>query len=101
MNIFDIIKQETQAVSGKIAVIEADDRITYGRLLSSAGLVAEELHKKGVGRLHRVGLLCDDSIDYIIVTSHPVPVSYRAGLYGADAGRVETVIDGSISISGS
>ncbi len=96
MNIFDIIKQETQAFSGKIAVIEADDRITYGRLLESAGLVAEELHKKGVGRLHRVGLLCDDSIDYIIVSlailslsAVIVPVSTEQ-----TPEEVETVIDG-------
>ncbi len=31
MNIFDSIKRETHAVSDKIAVIEAEDRITYGQ----------------------------------------------------------------------
>ncbi len=96
MNIFDRIKHETRAVSGKIAVIEAEDRITYGQLLASASLVAEALHKKGVGRMHRVGLLCDDSIDYIIVSlavlslsAVIVPVSTEQ-----TPEEIETVIDG-------
>jgi long-chain acyl-CoA synthetase len=68
MNIFDIIQRETEAFSQKIAVIEDDDRITYGQLIAAAEQVADVLRQAGVGRLHRVGLLCDDSIDYIIVS---------------------------------
>ncbi len=68
MNIFDTIKRETEAFSQKIAVIEDDDRIAYGQLIAAAEKVAEALRKVGVGRLHRVGFLCDDSIDYIIVS---------------------------------
>ena len=68
MNIFDTIKRETEAFSQKIAVIEDDDRITYGQLIAAAEKVAEALRQMGVGRLHRVGFLCDDSIDYIIVS---------------------------------
>jgi len=68
MNIYDIIKRETEKVSSKIAVIEDRDSITYGDLLAAANRVAVTLHKKGVSRLHRVGLLCDDSIDYIIMS---------------------------------
>jgi long-chain acyl-CoA synthetase len=68
MNIFDSIKRETEAFSQKIAVIEDDNRITYGQLIASAEKIAEALRKAGVGRLHRVGFLCDDSIDYIIVS---------------------------------
>lgn len=68
MNIFDTIKRETDALSQKIAVIEEDDRITYGQLIAAAEKVAEALRQGGVGRLHRVGFLCDDSIDYIIVS---------------------------------
>ena len=68
MNIFDTIKRETEAFSQKIAVIEDDDRIAYGQLIAAAEKVAEALRKVGVGRLHRVGFLCGDSIDYIIVS---------------------------------
>jgi len=68
MNIFNIIKRETADISGKIAVIEDKDSITYGDLLASSNRVAQTLHTMGVCRLHRVGLLCDDSIDYIIIS---------------------------------
>jgi long-chain acyl-CoA synthetase len=68
MNIFDTIKRETGAFSQKIAVIEDDDRITYGQLIATAEKVAEALRQAGVGRLHRVGFLCNDSIEYIIVS---------------------------------
>ncbi len=96
MNIFESIKRETEAVSGKIAVIEAEDRITYSQLLASAELVAGSLHNKGVGRLQRVALLCDDSIDYIILSlailslsAVMVPVSTEQ-----TPEEIETVIDG-------
>jgi long-chain acyl-CoA synthetase len=68
MNIFDIIKRETESMSAKTALIEGDERLTYGQLISSAEQFAEALRQKGVGRLHRVGLLCDDSFDYIIAS---------------------------------
>ena len=66
MNIFDIIQRETEEVRGKIALIEGDVSITYEQLLSSAEMLAEKLKNKGVSRLHRVGLLCDDSIDFVV-----------------------------------
>lgn len=68
MNIFNVIKRETESFHQKTAVIEDDDRITYGGLIAAAEQVAESLRQRGVGRLHRVGLFCDDSIDYIIVS---------------------------------
>src|SRR6266498_3769867 len=68
MNVFDTIKRETESLSQKTAVIEDDVRITYGRLIGSAEQVAGALRQLGVGRLHRVGLFCDDSIDYIIAS---------------------------------
>ena len=46
MNIFDIIKRETEAVSDKIAVIEGDDQITYGRLLASASWLPERCTRR-------------------------------------------------------
>ncbi|HUI45039.1 MAG TPA: class I adenylate-forming enzyme family protein [Nitrospirota bacterium] len=95
MNIFEIIKRETGQIGDKIAVIEGDDRITYGRLLSSVETVAETLRKQGVSRLHRVGLLCEDSIDYIVISLAilslsaviiPIPPEQAAD-------EIETVID--------
>jgi long-chain acyl-CoA synthetase len=68
MNIFDTIKLETEAFSQKTAVIEDDDRLTYGQLINRAEQLADTLRQLGVGRLHRVGLFCDDSIDYIIAS---------------------------------
>jgi long-chain acyl-CoA synthetase len=96
MNIFDIIRRETEPVAGKAAVIEGARSITYGELLSSAEDFAETLRKKGVSRLHRVGLLCDDSINYLIASLAilnlsaaivPVPPEQTAD-------EIETVIDG-------
>jgi long-chain acyl-CoA synthetase len=95
MNIFDTIKRETANLSHKIAVIEGDDRLTYAQLLAAVEQVADTLRQKGVTRLHRVGLLCDDSIDYIItslavlsLSAAIVPVSPEQ-----TADEVETVID--------
>ena len=65
MNIFDVIKQETKGFSGKTAVIEGSSSISYGELISCAGIFASVLRGKTVGQFHRVGLLCGDSIDYI------------------------------------
>ncbi len=95
MNLFDIIKRETEGLDKNIAVIEGDTSLTYSQLFSSAQQVAETLRTYGVGRLHRVGLLCDDSIDYIIaslailsLSAAIVPVSPEQ-----TAEEVETVIE--------
>ena len=65
VNIFQEIKQETKNFSNKTAVIEGDNRISYGKLISSAEEIASALKEKGVMPFHRAGLLCNDSIDYI------------------------------------
>jgi len=95
MNIYDIIKRETEGLSNKLAVIEAEDRVTYGQLFASVEQQAETLRQAGVSRLHRVGLLCDDSIDYIIaslailsLSAVVVPVSPEQ-----TADEIETVIE--------
>ncbi|TAL28018.1 MAG: hypothetical protein EPN94_00845 [Nitrospirae bacterium] len=65
MNIFQTIKQETKKFSAKTAVIEGSSKISYGKLISSAEEISSALKEKGVMPFHRVGLLCNDSIDYI------------------------------------
>jgi long-chain acyl-CoA synthetase len=95
MNIFNIIKRETEAFSGKLAVLEDTDSITYGELLAAAEQVAEALRRLGVGRLHRVGLLCEDSIDYIIVSLALLSLSAVVAPVSPEqtAEESETVID--------
>ncbi len=95
MNIFDRIQEETREHLGKPAVIEGDQTITYGELLSRSEALAQTLHGSGLNRLHRVGLLCDDSIDYIIaslailsLSAVVVPVSPEQ-----TAEEIETVIE--------
>jgi long-chain acyl-CoA synthetase len=68
MNIYEAIKQETAAYSHRTAVIEGEARISYAQLIRATEQVAGTLGQKGVGRFHRVGLLCEDSIDYIIAS---------------------------------
>jgi len=65
MNIFETIRKETSGFAKKTAVIEGDHMLSYERLFSCADATASSLGEKGVGRFHRVGLLCGDSIDYI------------------------------------
>jgi long-chain acyl-CoA synthetase len=95
MNIFEIIKRETEALAGRTAVIEGSHSIRYGDLIRMSEALAETLRRKGVSRLHRVGLLCEDSIDYIIaslailsLSAAVVPVSPEQ-----TADEIETVID--------
>lgn len=68
VNIFEIIKQETANFRSKTAVIEADYRVTYGQLISSAELISSFLKDEGVIPFYRVGLLCSDGIDYIVTS---------------------------------
>jgi long-chain acyl-CoA synthetase len=68
MNIVERIKQETARFAAKTAVIDGDLQISYSQLLSSTSIIASDLEQKGVKRLHRVGLICDDGIDYIVTS---------------------------------
>jgi long-chain acyl-CoA synthetase len=95
MNIFEIIKKETDIHRQRTAVIEGQERITYGQLISASEQVAESLRYMGVCRFQRVGLLCDDSIDYIIaslailsLSAAVVPISPEQ-----TAEEIATVID--------
>lgn len=68
MNIFDVIKYETAGLDQQTAVIEGQTRISYGELIIAAEQVADLLKSLGVSRFQRVGLLAEDSIDYIIAS---------------------------------
>lgn len=68
MTIFETIRNETERCAQKIALVEGEHRVTYGQLLTAAENVAEVLSARGVCRFHRVGLLAEDSCDYVIVS---------------------------------
>jgi long-chain acyl-CoA synthetase len=95
MNIFSVIKKETEGAGSRTAVIDGEASITYGRLISSVELLAEILRDKGVSRLNRVGLLCEDSIDYIIASLAILSISAVVVPVAPEqtADEIETVID--------
>jgi long-chain acyl-CoA synthetase len=68
MNIFETIKKETAGYAGKTAVIEGNRSISYRELLDSAANLASRLKNHGVKPCDRIALLCNDSIDYIIIS---------------------------------
>jgi len=68
MNIFTTIKNETARVRRNIALIDAGEQLTYEQLLHAAELISSELSGQGVKRFSRVGLLCEDSIDYVCIS---------------------------------
>ncbi|MDO9464308.1 MAG: class I adenylate-forming enzyme family protein [bacterium] len=91
MNIVDVIKSETKKLQKKIAVIDGNKQVSYGELFASVEKLTDELKSYGVQPAQRVALLCEDSIDYIIISlavlSLPaviVPVSTSLSMYEVD-----------------
>ena len=68
MNIFDVIKEETVGQLENAAVIDGDRELSYGDLFASVSEVARELKARGIGPAGRVALLCNDSIEYIVIS---------------------------------
>lgn len=68
VNIFETIKKETAGHQSKIAVIEGDRNISYKYLIDSADKLALSLKDCGIKPLHRVAMLCNDSIEYIVIS---------------------------------
>lgn len=68
MNIFDRIKIESAPFGQKAALIDGDETVTYEELIKGALQVADSLGSAGICRLSRIGVLCDDSIDYVTLT---------------------------------
>jgi long-chain acyl-CoA synthetase len=67
-NIASVIAAETAALTNHTALIDGEERLTYGELLARAGKLAGELTRQGITPCSRVGLLCDDSIDYVVTS---------------------------------
>lgn len=68
MNIFETIKNETSSYGDKTAVIEGDRSISYRKLINEAENLASRLANQGIKPADRIALLCNDSIDYIIIS---------------------------------
>lgn len=68
MNIYRVIEEESRAQRSRIAIRDGDRQISYETLLATAHQVAGLLQAAGIDRCHRVGLLCDDSIEYVTVS---------------------------------
>jgi len=68
VNIFETIKKETAGYGDKIAVIEGNQNISYCELLDGAENLASRLKNNGIKPGNRIALLCNDSIDYIIIS---------------------------------
>jgi len=68
VNIFETIKKETAGYGEKIAVTEENRSISYRELIGASEHLALRLKKSGIRQADRVALLCNDSIDYIIIS---------------------------------
>ena len=68
INIVQVIAKETKNYLKHNAVIDGDIVITYAQLLEAVNKTSLVLKKQGVARFNRVALLCDDSIDYIVMS---------------------------------
>lgn len=67
-NIFSAIVAENHARLQHTAIIDGTLRISYEELFTGAQRVAETLAAKGIVHYSRVGLLCEDCIDYVIAS---------------------------------
>ena len=68
MNIVETIITETAGHSEKTAIIDRLRKVSYRELLDAVDRVAAELKSSGVERFQRVALMCDDSIDYVVIS---------------------------------
>ncbi len=67
-NIVEVIRSETKGCLDKLAFIDGKRAITYAELLAGAGEAGVELEKFGIKPGTRVALLCEDSIEYVILS---------------------------------
>lgn len=67
-NIIEVIQSETEGYADKLAVIDRERRITYAELFARVSEASEELKNLAIKKGKRVALLCEDSIDYVILS---------------------------------
>ncbi|TRZ93689.1 long-chain fatty acid--CoA ligase [bacterium] len=67
-NIVEVIQSETSSYFDKLSIIDGKRKVTYAELLAVVNRVSKELKKLAVKTGKRVALLCEDSIDYVILS---------------------------------
>lgn len=67
-NIAKLIIKENKNRLNNTAIIDGAYSISYSQLFTLVDLVALELKRKGVIRFKRIALLCEDSVDYIVLS---------------------------------
>ena len=68
INISELIFEEKIARLDNVALVDSGDSLSYRELQKRVQGVAEVLSLRQVKPLHRVALLCHDSIDYVILS---------------------------------
>jgi long-chain acyl-CoA synthetase len=68
VNIVQTIAKETKHYLKRDAVIDGENIYSYAQLLEAVEKTSAKLKKLKVTKFNRVALLCDDSIDYIIMS---------------------------------
>lgn len=98
MNIYQTIRRESAPHAANIAVIDDGRAITYAALIELVERLAAQLKACGVRRCHRVGLQCDDSLEYIalslaVLALEAAIVPIAPEQRGAEAEEIVTRID--------
>jgi long-chain acyl-CoA synthetase len=68
MNIVETIREENKQRNEKIALIDGERAFSYAELICAVDFAATELRAQGIERKTKVGLLCDGSIEYVILS---------------------------------
>jgi long-chain acyl-CoA synthetase len=68
LNIYDLIRGEAEPHLHRTSLIEGERCLSYRELFQASERLAQTLRCTGVARLHRVALLCDDSIEFVIAS---------------------------------
>jgi len=68
VNVVEIIKEETAGHREKSAVIQGDDAYSYAEIFSAVERAKNILEENGVKRFHRIGFVCSNSTDFIVVS---------------------------------
>lgn len=68
MNIYRLIEEESRGHRARIAIRDDGRQISYAGLIDKTLQVAGLLRSAGIAPRQRVGLLCDDSIEYVIIS---------------------------------
>jgi 3-oxocholest-4-en-26-oate---CoA ligase len=107
-NLADRFEAMVDAAPRRIALVDGDERVTFGELDARANQLAHHLAAHGVGKDDAVGLVARNSVPFVVaflacfkLRAVPVNVNYRyvagelAELF-ADCGAVALVVDGDL-----